>query len=119
MQMVIALMLIMSATALFHYISLIAVTRNRFKKYGIVYRPMQLIGAPAMLSYAVIRGLFNTLPALSFINRRRIVMVTLLAYPVLATLLAVYTQSTEHRTLNWEQVSSDVSFIQHASRLFN
>lgn len=119
MQPVSALFIIISATALFHYSSLIAVTRHRFKKYGIKVDALQLISTPVLLPHHFIRGLFVFLHPLTMASKKRIVLFTLLAYPVLVTLLAAYIQTTGQRTFHWKDIKEDTSFIQATSQLFN
>lgn len=119
MQPVSALFIIISATALFHYSSLIAVTRHRFKKYGIKVNALQLISTPVLLSHYFIRGLFVFLHPLTMASKKRIMMIALLAYPVLVTLLAAYIQAIGQRTFHWKDIKEDTTFIQTTGQLFN
>lgn len=119
MQPVSTLFIIIGATALFHYISLIAVTRHRFKKYGIKVSTLQLMSTPVLLSHYFIRGLFVFLHPLTIANKKRIMLIALLAYPVLVTLLAAYIQATGQRTFHWKDIKEDTNFIQASSQLFN
>lgn len=110
---------IIGLTLIGYYVSLIAVTRHRFKRYGIQCGPLKLVVTPAITIFIFVKGIFDISEDLTARQKRHILMISLLAYPVVITLLSAYIQFTGDKRLNFKQVMTDGQFVNEARRMVN